>query len=75
MKINETFIITFKPKNPELFNGRKRFSIGAWSMHKYIGEQNAITMLKIIQLFEGDKAGDKFTKKFRKHGQIILYAK
>jgi ribulose bisphosphate carboxylase small subunit len=74
-KINETFIITFKPKEPSLFQNKKRFSIGFWQMAKYIGEENAATMLKKILSFQGPKAGDKYSKKFRTKGEIILYAK
>ena len=79
-KLNEKFIFTFIPKCPEKFKNRKRFSVGSWSLHKYIGEQNAIKLLtkiiyKRIPQLEGEKAGDKFIKKYRKEGTIIIYAK
>lgn len=75
MKINNHFIITFIPKRPELFGGRKRFSIGAWSMYKYIGEENALNLLNKIQTFQGDDAKFKYEKKYRKMGTILLYGR
>lgn len=75
MKINNHFIITFKPKQPELFNGRKRFSIGVWSLHKYIGDKNALLLIKKIETFVGEEAGFKYVIKYRKMGTIILYGR
>lgn len=75
MKINQTWIITFKPKKPELFDNRRRFSVGAWSLYKYIGEKNALNLLHKIQSLQGDNAVEKYVIKYRKMGTVILYAK
>jgi hypothetical protein len=75
MKINNHFIITFIPKRPELFNNRKRFSIGVWQLYKYIGEQNAINLISKIQTFTGEKAKFKYEVKYRKMGRILLYGR
>lgn len=75
MKINQMFIITFVPKDPKKFNNRKRFSVGAFSLDKYIGADNAFKLLKKIETFQGDDAVEKYVIKYRKQGKIILYAK
>lgn len=75
MIINNHFIITFKPKNPELFKNRRRFSIGAHQIHKYLGERNAEILKEKLLNWHGPKAGEKFEKKYPKYGRIIVYAK
>jgi len=75
MKINQTFRITFVPRDKKLFNNKRRFSVGAWSLHKYIGEKNATKLLNKILTFQGDDAVEKYVIKYRKQGTIILYAK
>lgn len=76
MKINATFIIKFRPKDRTLYPDRRsEFAVGAWSLHKYIGEDNAVKLLAKILTFEGDDAVEKYEIKYRKHGMIILHAK
>lgn len=75
MIVNNHFIIIFKPKRPELFNNRKRFGVGAGSLAKYIGDDNAKKLLNKIGTFVGDDAVEKYVLKYRKMGTIILYAK
>lgn len=75
MIINNHFIITFKPKNPELFKNRRRFSIGANSLSKYLGKNNAQNLIQKINKLEGQTAGFKYTFKYRKMGEIILYGR
>lgn len=69
INLNRFFIITFKPKRPELYNGRKRFSIGAGQLEKYLGKSNAQAVYKLATTsleFQPEK-------KFRKTGIIKLY--
>lgn len=70
-KLNREFKIVFQPKEPDLFNGRRRFAIGAYSLQKYIGEVNAKTALSRAL----NSKDDKCTVKLRKHGRIDFYAK
>lgn len=71
MSLNKEFRVVFQPKNPEEFGGRRRFAIGAGSVAKYIGEENAKTAIeKAVQSTQ-----DCFKKKFRTHGQISFYVK
>jgi hypothetical protein len=67
--INKYFMITFTPKQPELFNGRKRFSIGGGQLAKYIGESNAKAVLTLAQ----KSLKHNVEKRFRKMGLIKLY--
>jgi hypothetical protein len=71
LPINKDFIITFQPKQPELFGGKRRFSVGGFSLHKYVGEHNAIQA--IIGAFNSSE--DKYTKRLRKCGRIDFYRK
>lgn len=75
MILNNFFIITFKPKHPIDFNGRRRFSIGAHQIGKYLGERNAEILKKKLEDWHGPKAGEKFEKKYPKYGRITVYAK
>jgi hypothetical protein len=69
--LNQEFRIVFQPKNPSLFEGRRRFAIGAGQIAKYLGEENAGTaILKALCSYD-----DSYTKKFRAHGDITFYRK
>lgn len=71
MSLNTEFKIVFQPKQPELYNGKRRFAVGAYSIQKYIGEANAETaILKAMNNME-----DSICIKFRKHGSITFYNK
>lgn len=71
MTINAEFRIVFQPKNPALFNNRRRFAIGGGQIAKYIGEHNA--EVAIERAFNG--TSDKCVVKLRKQGTIIFYNK
>lgn len=71
MSINQEFRIVFQPKETLLYNGKRRFAIGGGSIAKYVGQANAETAIKKA-LNSGE---DRFTIKFRKHGQIDFYVK
>lgn len=68
---NRDFRIVFQPKNPELYGGKRRFAVGANSLHKYIGLENAhnafVRALK--------SKSDNVTVKLRKLGRIDFYSK
>jgi len=67
---NKNFIITFQPKNP-LFYGKRRFSVGANSLFKYIGIINANkALLKAL-----NSKDDKCIVRFRKYGSVTFYVK
>lgn len=69
--INKEFIITFQPKDPAAHNGKRRFSVGALSLGKYIGNKNAETAISAAL----ERGEDKFRKKFRAHGLVDFYAR
>lgn len=69
--LNQTFKIVFQPKNPDDFQGRRRFLIGAYSLHKYLGEKNAeVAISKALM-----NKNDRYTKLFRTKGRIDFYNK
>lgn len=68
--LNREFRIVFQPKDPELY-GKRRFAVGAGSLHKYIGQYNANKALsKAIE-----SGMDKFTAKYRSFGRVDFYSK
>lgn len=71
IKINKEFKITFQPKEGSeiLFNNRKRFSVGAGQLAKYIGQQNAEIAFR--RALESDD--DKIRIKFRVAGWVDFY--
>lgn len=71
MKANKEFRITFQPKDASQFGGRRRFSVGAGQLHKYIGDKNAASALATAM----ESAGDKVRIKFRKMGWVDFYSK
>lgn len=71
MRPNKEFRITFQPKDPGLYQGRRRFSVGAGQLHKYIGNKNAASALASAM----ESVGDKVRIKFRKMGWVDFYAK
>lgn len=71
MSLNQEFRVVFQPKETLLYNGKRRFAIGAGSIAKYVGEKNAQTA--ITKALAGGE--DRFTIKFRKHGRIDFYVK
>jgi len=62
-------MITFTPKQPELFGGRRRFSIGGGQLVKYLGESNAEAVIKLAK----KSLNHNIEKRFRKTGLIKLY--
>jgi hypothetical protein len=69
--LNKEFRFTFQPKDPEQFGGRKRFSVGVGQLHKYVGEDNAMTVIE--KAFESPE--DRGRIKFRVRGWIDFYCK
>lgn len=69
MTLNREFKFVFNPKEPEQFNGRRYFGIGANSLYKYIGAANAETVIRKALASKDDK----IKIKFRKHGAIYVY--
>lgn len=70
-KLNKEFRIVFQPREPALHGGKRRFAVGAYSLHKYIGEKNAKTALS--RAF--NSLDDVTTVRLRKHGRIDFYVK
>lgn len=71
MTVNSEFRIVYQPKDPEQFEGKKRFAVGANSLHKYVGEHNAeIAIERALNSLD-----DKCTVRLRKHGRIEFYKK
>ncbi len=69
MTLNKEFKFVFNPKDRERYDGRRYFGVGANSLHKYIGEKNAKTVIrKALESTE-----DRLILKFRKHGAIYVY--
>lgn len=71
MKLNREFIVVFQPKDRSLFADKRRFAVGAYSLHKYVGKRNAKTAVE--RALKSDM--DKITIKLRKHGRIDFYFK
>lgn len=70
MTLNKEFKFVFSPKNTEDFGGRRRFAIGAGSLHKYVGEKNAeVVIRRAIQ-----SKDDRTIVKFRTKGAVYVYA-
>jgi hypothetical protein len=70
MNINLQFRIVFQPKDPQLY-GKRRFAVGAKSLHKYIGILNAHNCF--VRALNSKT--DKYTVKLRKYGRIDFYVK
>lgn len=68
--INKNFRIVYQEKRSE-GEPRARYFVGAGRLHLYIGDKNASTCLAKAW----GSTGDKIEFKFRKHGQVIFYAK
>jgi len=69
--LNRHFKVVFKPKRPKDYGGRKRFFIGIYQLHKYIGEKNAENViLKALNSQE-----DRYKKAFRTKGKVYFYIK
>lgn len=72
---NSKIRIVFQPKDSELFNGRRRFGVGVKSLHKYITESNAKSvMTKGVKKALKNK-NLKERCKFRKFGIVDIYLK
>lgn len=69
--INKEFRIVFQPKNPEDFNGKRRFAIGAGKLAEYLGEKNAETAIERAL----NTLDDKIRVKFRNTGWVDFYVK
>lgn len=68
-RLNKLFTIVFQPK-PEI-SPKRRFAVGAYSLHKYIGEKNAKTAIE--RALASDQ--DKYTVRLRAHGSVQFYFK
>lgn len=69
--LNNEFRVVFQPKDKSIWNGRRRFGVGAYSLEKYVGSKNANTaLLRALKSKEY-----KCTIKLRKFGLIDFYAK
>lgn len=68
-RLNRKLKVVFQPKNKEIFNGKRRFGIGVYSLSKYIGKNNAKNALQ--RVFECEQ--DKLRVTLRKHGIIDFY--
>ena len=70
LSLNREFKIVFQPKDPSTYN-KRRFGVGAGSLAKYVGEQNAKTAIqRALKSTE-----DKCTVKLRTLGRIDFYVK
>lgn len=69
MTLNREFKFVFNPKNREEFGGRRYFGVGAKSLHKYIGEKNAETVIRKAM----ESTEDRVIVKFRTKGAIYIY--
>ena len=69
--LNKEFIITFQPNEPANYDNKRRFSVGALSLKKYIGDKNANqAIIRALNSLE-----DKCTIRLRKYGRIDFYRK
>lgn len=68
---NKNFRFTYQPNDTTAWNDRRRFSVGAGSLAKYVGEENAKNILKKAWGLKGDKK----RMKFRVQGIIDVYVK
>lgn len=69
--INLNFKIVFQPYDKSKFNNRRRFLVGANSLHYYITKENAETAFNRAL----NSKGDKIRIKFRAHGIVDFYTK
>lgn len=70
MNINKEFRIVFQPKDIELY-GKRRFVVGAKSLYKYIGQDNANKAI----LTALNSKSDSCRLKYRKFGTVDFYSK
>ena len=70
MNFNKHFRIVLQPKDPNL-HGKRRFAVGAYSLFKYVGQENAN---KALQRAISSKT-DKYTVRLRSFGSIEFYSK
>lgn len=66
---NSHYKVVFQPKNPALFENKRRFAIGTGSIAKYIGEDNA----KVVHRRVESSKEDSTHCLFRKWGKISVY--
>lgn len=71
MNINRNFIITLTPKDREQYGGRRRFSVGAASLHKYVGQKAADSCFTRIMKSKKMKRIFSFTH----FGTVTFYQK
>lgn len=71
VKPAKEFNIVFVTNKKHMYGMYKRMLISPKSLAKWIGKDNAAL---VIDLALSSK-GDKFEKKFRKHGRVIFYTK
>lgn len=67
--VNKEFIIVFNPKDKSLYNGRRYFIVKAAQLANYIGKENAENAL----LEAMESRGQRWTRKYRKHGYVMFY--
>lgn len=70
MNFNRQFRIVLQPYDPGK-HGKRRFAVGAYSLHKYVGQDNAN---KALQRAIYSKT-DKYTVRLRSFGSIEFYSK
>ena len=70
VSLNKEFIIVFQPYQQEIY-GKRRFGVGAYSLKKYVGENNANNALQRAL----NMRTDKVRVRLRKHGIIDIYLK
>lgn len=70
-RLNTRFRVVFEPGRWSKYRHRRRFAIGAYSLHKYIGRKEAILALTgaIANLT------DFYSYYSQKHGRIDFYYK
>lgn len=71
MTLNKEFTIVFQPKDREIYNGKRRFAVGAYSLEKYVGKKNAEVAIQRAT----DCLEDKIRIRLRKHGIIDFYVR
>jgi len=69
--LNRKMRIVYQPNPGMPFSEKRRFAVGAYSLSKYVGEDNAKTAIqRAISSLD-----DKYTVRLRKHGRIDFYFK
>jgi hypothetical protein len=69
--LNYHFKVVFSPKEPQMYQDRKRFYISINRLSFYVGQNNSLAVITALKVCTTDKS----TMRFRKYGKLEIYSK